>query len=88
MALPSASSPAGLAHWKPLYGYDKNEAIIKPIVVGNWVGTDWVVLSGLESGEKVIVDNVIKLRPGAAVAPHPAGEAPVAADKSKEAAAK
>ncbi|MDI1361291.1 efflux RND transporter periplasmic adaptor subunit [Methylotenera sp.] len=68
---------------------DKNEATIKPIVVGNWVGTDWVVLSGLEAGEKVIVDNVIKLRPGAAVAPHPAGEAPAApADKSKDAAAK
>ena len=50
---------------------EKNEAIIKPIVVGNWVGKDWVVLSGLEAGEKVIVDNVIKLHPGVAVAPHP-----------------
>jgi membrane fusion protein (multidrug efflux system) len=67
----------------------KNEATIKPIVVGNWVGTDWVVLSGLDVGEKVIVDNVIKLRPGTAVAPHPAGETPAAlADKSKAAAAK
>lgn len=60
---------------------DKNEATIKPIVVGNWVGSDWVVLSGLEAGEKVIVDNVIKLRPGAAIAPHPAGEAPQAQAK-------
>jgi membrane fusion protein (multidrug efflux system) len=68
---------------------DKNEATVKPITVGNWVGTDWVVLSGLEAGERVIVDNVIKLRPGAAVAPHPAGEAPAApAVKSKEVAAK
>ena len=55
---------------------EKNEAIVKPIVVGNWVGSDWVVLSGLQSGEKVIVDNVIKLHPGAAVAPHPAGIPP------------
>jgi membrane fusion protein (multidrug efflux system) len=54
---------------------DKNEAVIKPIVVGNWVGKDWVVLSGLNVGEKVIVDNVIKLRPGAQVAPHPASTA-------------
>ncbi|OGV76682.1 MAG: efflux transporter periplasmic adaptor subunit [Methylotenera sp. RIFCSPLOWO2_02_FULL_45_14] len=52
----------------------KNEATIKPIVAGNWVGKDWVVLSGLEAGDKVIVDNIIKLRPGAAVSPHPAGE--------------
>jgi len=63
---------------------DKNEAIIKPIVAGNWVGKDWVVLSGLEAGDKVIIDNIIKIRPGAVVAPHPAGEAPApAADKAK-----
>lgn len=54
---------------------DKNEAVIKPIVAGNWVGKDWVVLSGLDVGDKVIVDNIIKIRPGAAVLPHPAGEA-------------
>ncbi len=50
---------------------DKNEVVVKPIVVGNWVGNDWVVLSGLNVGDKVVVDNVIKLRPGANVAPHP-----------------
>ncbi|OIR04523.1 efflux pump periplasmic linker BepD precursor [mine drainage metagenome] len=61
---------------------DKNEATIQPIVVGDWVGKDWVVLSGLNAGEKVIVDNVIKLRPGAQVAPHPLDTkvAPAAAD--------
>lgn len=58
---------------------DKNEATIRPIVVGNWVGKDWVVLSGLNEGDKVIVDNIIKIRPGAVIAPHPAGEAPAAA---------
>ncbi|MEO6118868.1 MAG: efflux RND transporter periplasmic adaptor subunit [Methylotenera sp.] len=69
---------------------EKNEAVVKPIVTGNWVGKDWVVLSGLNAGEKVIVDNVIKLRPGAAVAPHPAGEPPAGApaEKAKEASAK
>lgn len=56
----------------------KNEATIKPIVAGNWVGKDWVILSGLESGDKVIVDNIIKIRPGAMVSPHPVGEPPVA----------
>lgn len=58
---------------------DKNEASIKPIVVGNWVGKDWVVLSGLEAGDKVIVDNLIKIRPGAIVSPHPVGEVPAPA---------
>ena len=67
---------------------DKNEAVIKPIVAGNWVGKDWVVLSGLEAGEKVIIDNIIKIRPGAAVAPHAAGEAPAPAADSAKAEAK
>lgn len=57
---------------------DKNEAALRPIVVGNWVGKDWLVLKGLDAGDKVIVDNLIKVRPGAVVAPHPAGEAPAA----------
>jgi len=55
---------------------DKNEATLRPIVTGNWVGKDWVVLSGLDVGNKVIVDNIIKIRQGAVVAPHAAGEVP------------
>lgn len=61
----------------------KNEATIKPIVVGNWVGKDWVVLSGLDVGDKVIVDNIIKLRLGAAVLPHAVGEPLPSESKSK-----
>ncbi len=56
----------------------KNEATVTPIQVGKWVAKDWVVLSGLNAGDRVIVDNVIKLRPGAAIAPHAMGEAPSA----------
>jgi membrane fusion protein (multidrug efflux system) len=58
---------------------EKNEATLTPVVTGNWVGKDWVILSGLNAGDKVIVDNIIKMRPGAIVAPHPAGEAPAPA---------
>lgn len=57
---------------------EKNEATLRPVVTGNWVGKDWVILSGLSAGDRVIVDNLIKLRPGAIVAPHPAGEPPAA----------
>jgi len=64
---------------------DKNEAVLTPIVPGNWVGRDWVILSGLNAGDKVIVDNIIKIRPGASVAPHPAGEPPAPpADAAKK----
>lgn len=56
---------------------ENNEVAPRPVVVGSWLGKDWVILSGLQAGEKVAVDNLIKLRPGAKVAPHPVGEPPV-----------
>lgn len=47
----------------------------RPIKLGQWQGKDWVVTGGLQAGDRVIVDNLIKLRPGAPVAPRAAGEA-------------
>ena len=38
-----------------------------PVEVGGWVGQDWTVLKGLKDGDQVITDNLIKMRPGAAV---------------------
>lgn len=53
----------------------KNVAGIRPITEGGWQGKDWIVLSGLKAGDQVIADNLIKIRPGAAVDPHPLGSA-------------
>jgi membrane fusion protein (multidrug efflux system) len=39
----------------------------RPIVVGEWVGTDWIIASGLNPGDKVIVDGLVKVFPGAPV---------------------
>jgi membrane fusion protein, multidrug efflux system len=55
---------------------EKNEAIVRPVVVGDWVGKDWIILEGLNAGDKVIIDNIIKLRPGAVVIPKVAGAEP------------
>lgn len=44
-------------------------AAVRPVQVGSWSGQDWVILGGLKQGDKVIVDNLIKVRPGALVAP-------------------
>ena len=49
---------------------EKNEATVQPVVAGQWLGKEWVILSGLKAGDKVIVDNIIKLRPGVPVAPN------------------
>ena len=56
---------------------EKNEATMRPVAVAEWRGKDWIVTEGLNANDKVIVDNLIKLRPNALVAPHALGSAPV-----------
>jgi membrane fusion protein (multidrug efflux system) len=48
----------------------ENKVAPRPVQVAEWRGKDWVVTGGLNAGDKVIVDNLMKLRPGAPVAPH------------------
>ena len=43
------------------------KAAQRTIRAGNWVGNDWVVLDGLKPGDKVITDNLVRLRQGAPV---------------------
>ena len=43
---------------------EKSQATPRPVVTGQWKGKDWVILSGLQAGDKVIIDNLIKVRPG------------------------
>jgi len=43
---------------------EKNQAIPRPVVAGEWKGKDWVILGGLQAGDKIIIDNLIKVRPG------------------------
>jgi membrane fusion protein (multidrug efflux system) len=46
-------------------GDSKVEA--RPVEVGDWQGDEWIVTTGLNPGEKVIVDGVMKIGPGAPV---------------------
>ncbi|MDR3055880.1 MAG: efflux RND transporter periplasmic adaptor subunit [Zoogloeaceae bacterium] len=55
-----------------------NKVSPRPVQTGDWYGTDWIVTGGLQAGDRVIIDNLLKLRPGAPVAPH-APQAPAAA---------
>ena len=43
----------------------ENKATLRPVKVGDWVGANWTILSGLNAGDRVIVDNLLKVRPGA-----------------------
>jgi membrane fusion protein (multidrug efflux system) len=54
----------------------QNQANPQPVTTGNWVGKEWVVLDGLNAGDKVIVDNLLKVRPGMTVSPQLPGAKP------------
>ena len=58
-----------------------------PVQLGSWVGADWAVREGLKNGDEVIVDNLLKLRPGAPVAVRPAQPAAAASRPTPPASA-
>ena len=60
-------------------GTGKTVAAVRPVVAGGWYRDSWVILQGLKSGDQVLVDNLIKVRPGAPVAPHAPQPVPAAA---------
>lgn len=43
------------------------KAAQRAVEVGTWVGQDWIIRSGLNAGDTVILDNLLKLKPGVAV---------------------
>lgn len=65
----------------------KTVAGVRVIEEGGWQGQNWVILGGLKAGDKVIADNLIKIRPGAPVNPHPFGAPPAIAVPKKSAKA-
>jgi membrane fusion protein, multidrug efflux system len=76
---------------KTVWTVQGGKAVPAPVQVGGWVGADWAIRAGLKDGDQVIVDNLLKLRPGAPVQPHdaaasaaaPAGAAPAASAASR-----
>ena len=50
---------------------ENNLAQARIIQTDNAVGDKWVVTSGLKAGEKVIIEGLLKARPGAPVVPEP-----------------
>lgn len=50
---------------------DSNHAQMKMIQTAEAVGDKWVVSSGLNAGERVIIEGLLKAKPGAQVVPEP-----------------
>lgn len=53
-----------------LFVLDKeNKAQIRPVQTGTWVGSDWMIVGGLNAGDRVVVNNLLKVRPGVPITP-------------------
>lgn len=62
---------------------EKSTAQARPVEVGEWAGSDWIIIGGLKPGERVIVDGVMRIGPGAPVKiADPAAQKPAADAKS------
>ncbi|MDB5509897.1 MAG: efflux transporter periplasmic adaptor subunit [Hyphomicrobiales bacterium] len=48
---------------------DNNSAQARPVKLGQEIASGWVVQSGLEGNERIVVDGIIRVRPGAVVKP-------------------
>jgi membrane fusion protein (multidrug efflux system) len=48
-----------------------NKVAIRPVTVGNRIGSDWIIASGLKPGEKVIAEGTQKVKDGSTVNPQP-----------------
>ena len=44
-----------------------SKAEARPVEVGDWLGQDWVIESGLKAGDRVVVDGTAKVQPGGPV---------------------
>lgn len=48
-----------------------NKVDLRPVRVGDRVGSDWIITEGLKPGEKIIAEGTQKVRPGVVVQPRP-----------------
>lgn len=59
----------------------------RPVTTGGFSGKDWIIASGLQAGEQVIVEGLQKAKPGAVVKPVPFGASAPAATAASAASA-
>ena len=45
----------------------ESKADVRPVIVGDWIGKDWVIEEGLKANDQVITDGFMRLAPGMTV---------------------
>ena len=52
-----------------VFVYQDGKARLRPVKLDRWDGPDWIATSGLATGDRVITNQLLKLRDGSAVQP-------------------
>jgi membrane fusion protein (multidrug efflux system) len=52
---------------------NQDKAHLQPVKVGEQIGPNWIIESGLKSGDRVVVEGMLKAKEGAVVSPKPFG---------------
>lgn len=66
---------------------DSNKVAVRVVKATSWTGRNWLIESGLKEGDKVVVDGVQKIGPGATVRPKLLTDSTTAAEKPGDAKA-
>lgn len=62
-------SPAGASLYVAVEEDGQTRAAARAVTLGEWYQDSWIVTEGLRPGDRVIVDRLMQIRPGAAIAP-------------------
>jgi RND family efflux transporter MFP subunit len=72
LLIPQASVMQVQSMYQVLVVTPQSKAVFRPVKVGDRVGTNWIITEGLQPGEKVVVDGILKIQQFAALDPEAA----------------
>ena len=72
LLIPQASVMQVQSMYQVLVVTPESKAVFRPVTVGERVGPNWIIASGLQPGEKVVVDGILKIQQFAALDPEAA----------------
>jgi RND family efflux transporter MFP subunit len=72
LLIPQASVMQVQSMYQVLVVTPQSRAVFRPVKVGERVGPNWIITEGLQPGEKVVVDGILKIQQFAALDPEAA----------------
>jgi RND family efflux transporter MFP subunit len=72
LLIPQASVMQVQSMYQVLVVTPQSKAVFRPVKVGDRVGTNWIITEGLQPGEKVVVEGLLKIQQFAALDPEAA----------------